>query len=323
MKTGKLLVAVGAVALFSAGHASAVKIHEWNFDNGTADDSVGTAHLTLNGAASIAGGELVLTNSGGAPRTENAQATGAALTELQGTLAGLTEMTVVIDYNVTTAQDWSKPFMYGLAGDSYLDFTPNRGGGQQMGLRLLDGNGGGEQGVIFHQQYADGVDVRMVMTLNNATNRVTLDTISTIGDPSTHFTSTRSLAGADVGNIIVDEFYLGSAVGFNDQDFSGTIDSVAIYDNALNKGQIYDQLGLFTADLDGDGDVDDADFGLAFAQFTGPNAAAGVSTQELSTILNSYTGPGGAGSSSVAVPEPASLAIFGLGGLALLRHRRR
>jgi len=48
---------------------------------------------------------------------------------------------------------------------------------------------------------------------------------------------------------------------------------------------------------EGDGDVDDADLGNAFAAYTGPIATA-------------------------AVPEPTSLALLGLGGLALVRRRR-
>jgi len=51
-------------------------------------------------------------------------------------------------------------------------------------------------------------------------------------------------------------------------------------------------------DTDGDGDVDDADLGAAFANYTGPLTNA-------------------------SVPEPASLALLALGGLAVHRRRRR
>jgi len=54
---------------------------------------------------------------------------------------------------------------------------------------------------------------------------------------------------------------------------------------------------ILPGDTDGDGDVDDADLGAAFARYTGPIATA-------------------------SVPEPASATLLAVGGLCLRRRRR-
>ncbi len=84
------------------------------------------------------------------------------------------------------------------------------------------------------------------------------------------------------------------------------------------------------ADLDLDGDVDDADFGIAFAAFTGPdngpsdNPAADldgdgdVDDADFGIAFAAFTGSGGDG----VVPEPTSMAVLGLGGLLIARRRR-
>ncbi len=91
------------------------------------------------------------------------------------------------------------------------------------------------------------------------------------------------------------------------------------------------ELGVgWAADLDGDGDVDDADFGLMFAQFTGPNNGppanrdadidgdGDVDDSDYAVAFATFTGP----SEAAVVPEPASLAILLAGGLLTLRRRR-
>jgi len=87
-------------------------------------------------------------------------------------------------------------------------------------------------------------------------------------------------------------------------------------------------------DTDGDGDVDDADLGTAFANYTGPIGAAGnksaaqgdtdgdgdVDDADLGVAFAGYTGPLNA-AETPNVPEPAGAMLLPV-GLALLARRR-
>ncbi|MFN3165794.1 MAG: PEP-CTERM sorting domain-containing protein [Phycisphaeraceae bacterium] len=103
------------------------------------------------------------------------------------------------------------------------------------------------------------------------------------------------------------------------------LDNVAITGNLLNPA--------IPGDTDNDGDIDDSDLGTAFSNYTGPVGAVGnksaadgdtdgdgdVDDSDLGTAFSGYTGP----MSPASVPEPTSLALLSLGGLAVLRRRGR
>lgn len=84
-------------------------------------------------------------------------------------------------------------------------------------------------------------------------------------------------------------------------------------------------------DTDGDGDVDDADLGIAFSNYTGPQGAAGgktisdgdtdgdgdVDDSDLANAFSGFTGP-----LVPSVPEPNAFVVLGLASFALASRRR-
>ncbi len=264
MKRFKLVVMLSLLVCV-CGVVNASMVHQYTFNNGL-EDSVGTADLTINGTASVAGGALVL--PGGGARTNNASATGAALTELGATINGTNQVTMELWFTQSSNTDWAKLFMAGNGTEqNYMDITPRRGN---------DGN-------VGSCSYRFGPDEIKVNTpgapiANNTAYYIacvwdeTADEIriyeAEVGNLASAVTSTVSLGGNDLASLEFTQFYLGSAVYFGDGDYNGQIDEFRIHDTALSVSEL------------------EASF------------AAGP------------------------VPEPATLAILGLGSLLISRRKR-
>ncbi len=159
---------------------------------------------------------------------------------------------------------------------------------------------------------------------NGGADQATLDTYQTIllrrgninGGPTTDTTD-------------IDSLYqqLGVFTWQNDLNVDGVVDEADV--DTL----IEEVLGILPGDFELDGDVDDADYALAFAGFTGPNGSSqqvpwssgnldgdnDVDDADYALAFANFTGPG----SAANVPEPAALlTLVVAGGLAASRRRR-
>ena len=114
--------------------------------------------------------------------------------------------------------------------------------------------------------------------------------------------------------------------------FSGVIDEFALYNRALTAGRIGVHSGNvdFSADINGDGTVDLADFQVLSGNFNGPGAFEDgdinfdekVNMSDFVLWRTIFQAPA-QGASAAAVPEPAAgiLAMFSLLALCFLRRR--
>jgi hypothetical protein len=116
-----------------------------------------------------------------------------------------------------------------------------------------------------------------------------------------------------------------------DLDSEGVSGSVSTSANLLATAS-FTRLVFVLGDTDGDGDIDDADLGTAFSNYTGPAATGATPAQgdtdgdgdiddaDLGTLFAGYTGP----LADATVPEPGSIALFAaMGSLAIGCRGRR
>jgi hypothetical protein len=218
------------------GLSEAAIVHQYTFNvDGQAEDGVGTADLTVNGTATVADGALVL--PGGGTRANNASAAGSALSELAATINGTDELTIEIWFTQLAAQNWSKLFMTGSGAETnYLDITPRRGNEGNVSSCSF------RNGTEIHvntpgSPLVTGTDYYIACVWDETTDTMRIYRAQ-VGNPASAVTQTIGIGSSDLAAIVVNQFYLGSAVYFGDGDFNGRVDEFRIHDTALSVAEL-------------------------------------------------------------------------------------
>ncbi|MES2922572.1 MAG: LamG-like jellyroll fold domain-containing protein [Verrucomicrobiota bacterium] len=238
--------------------------HRYPF-KGDTSDAIGTANLTLQGTATVVGGQLEL--PGGATRTNHAMAQGAALTEIAGTINDSYALTIEGWFNQDTAQNWAKLLMAGKSADfNYIELTPRRalnGNVSSIGIRT-----GGAESVVVGAPggvpLVNNTNYYVCGTWNPLADQLVLR-MGPVGGALSTFTA--SMGGLKLSDLVVNEFRVGAAVQFNDPDFDGQVDEIRLWRGILTAAQAQANFVAGpvqpTGDLDGDALPDEWEMSFA------------------------------------------------------------
>lgn len=204
-------------------------VHRWSFD--TLNDSVGTAHATLAGTASLSGGALLL--PGGGARSNYASV------PIGPTLNAASSLTVETWFTTNTNQNWSKVWMFGTpggAGDTskYIDFTPRVGIGTNYPSASFIPGAPPEINTRADPNSATlaaGTQILSTVVYDDPGNQIRLYIDGSLVDSVT-WNGTISQLGNTTQN------FIGSPVFYNDACFNGSVNELRIWAGAMGDAQV-------------------------------------------------------------------------------------
>ncbi|MFZ2148861.1 MAG: LamG-like jellyroll fold domain-containing protein, partial [Sedimentisphaerales bacterium] len=229
----RALSIVQVQANYAAGPVKPL-VHQYTFEDGTANDSVGSAHGTLVGDAAVVGGALVLDGDGDwmempgeviAMNTYSEVTIETWFTSVAGGNTGF-HMLAAFGEEGTGAADW--------AGYKYLFITPARGDDVSRAAiqtsSMDDSPWDEETGVSATVEHDDGLEHHFVCTVN-ATDIVFYIDGELIG-------SAPLAAGNEIAGIGQAVAHLGKGVYPVDPLWTGSINEFNIYNRALSLAEI-------------------------------------------------------------------------------------
>lgn len=202
--------------------------HLYTFNDGLANDWIGSAHATLFNGATIGGGQLVLNNNG----VTSGQSSVAQYARLGANVLTGGDATVEAWFTATNSPAFARVFDVGSAiagvGDTYVSFSLEDGGGNSRGLSRPDGT---SEITVTGPALDDGAEHMVAIVIDTAANLMRLYV-----DGSE--TATNSLGGATAAGINDALAYLGRSLFDADPAFTGSINELRIYDDARSATDI-------------------------------------------------------------------------------------
>jgi len=237
MKRNCIIYGVVAVVLM-CGLAQAALVHQYHFEDGTANDSVGTAHGTLKGAATISGGQVLLdgkTAYASLPGPQIAINTYSAFTlELWST-----QSTVDQGYSMTAALGgtWDN----GWAGKKYVAITTSRGDQVSRAMLTTGDNANApwtEEVGVNGPELNDGKQHQYVLTVGPAPDCLCTDRLVIAYYIDAVFQGMGVLGTRQISGLDTSKALLGQSTYPNDALWAGSINEFNIYNTALSCDEI-------------------------------------------------------------------------------------
>lgn len=236
MKRNCIIYGVVAVAVM-CGVAQAALVHQYHFEDATANDSVGTAHGTLKNGASILSGQVSFDG-----RDDYVDLPGPAIainTYSQFTLElWSTQPKLDQGYSMTAVLGGTWP--NGL-GKKYVDFATTRGDQVSRGALTTGDNSGApwsEEVGVNGPELNDGMQHQYVLTIGPAPDCLCTDKLVITYYIDAAFQGVALLGTRQISGLSNDFAYLGKGVYTGDVTWVGSINEFDIYNTALSCAEI-------------------------------------------------------------------------------------
>ena len=186
--------------------------HQWKFDDGTANDNVGTLNGTLNGTATVANGDLITGDAGWV----TFDATALAINTYP-------ELTVSAWFTSIAGANTGFHFLYYFGnsdgnGNHFTGYTPARGNDLSRFMLSTDGEAG-----IDNTEYDDGLlhNVTCIVDATNTSYYMDGNLVNSVPNGNSTL--------ANVGT----QFAYIAKGGWNDPNWKGLLHEMSVYDKAL------------------------------------------------------------------------------------------